>query len=345
MIEGKNADGNFSPPEEPSEIHSENLEEIPQIPNVQPEDKRKLPPGELETRRNYLISLGFSDDWIAYAEKIQPSLWSVDKVTSQIQGLKDWGFANPIKMIESFPRILGHSLENIDAKIQGLKDRGFANPIKMIETLPTILGYSSENIDAKIQGLRDRGFANPIKMIETLPTILGYSLEKNIDAKIQGLRDRGFANPIKMIESFPGISSHSLENIDRRLRLFSRLVSLYQLPIVPQEAMETRPAAFFSTKFDKLIVLARILRDYEVPKDEVSSIMGQVIFINLENLLVALKNKKSGEDIKTLIKRARAVKKQGLSREEKRKLIAEDLESLRTERRKIIQRYFKGYPK
>jgi len=82
-----------------------------------------------------------------------------------------------------------------------------------------------------------------------------------------------------------------------------------------------------------------------VPEDEVYSAMQRLLKLNLENLLVALRDKESEKSIQSLIRRAQAVKKQGLSREDKRQLIAQDLESLQTERRKIIDRYFRGYPK
>ena len=101
---------------------------------------------------------------------------------------------------------------SIDAKLKGLRDRGFADPVKMIASSPAILGYAFENIDAKLKGLRDRGFADPVKMIVTLPAILGLAFE-NIDAKLKGLRDRGFADPVKMIASSPAILGYSMLRI------------------------------------------------------------------------------------------------------------------------------------
>lgn len=195
-----------------------------------------------------------------------------------------------------------------------------------------------ERKDALLQAGFDEKF---VKRAEYLSPWL-WSTEKP-QQKIDGLEERGFANPKKMIETFPAVLGYRFENIDHRLELFSRLVHLYNLPIVPTEAME-KTTSLWSTKFDKLIVLARILRDYEVPKSEVEQRMAQVTVVNLENLLIALKDKKSEESISALTKRVREVKKQKLSREEKRELIKEDLESLRLEKAKIAKRYFKGYP-
>jgi mTERF len=108
--------------------------------------------------------------------------------------------------------------ENPKAKIEGLRQRGFDNPVKLITTLPAILGLAFENVDNKIEGLRQRGFDNPHKLITSSPAILGYGFE-NIDAKIEGLRQRGFDNPHKLITSSPQILGYGFENIDRKIRL------------------------------------------------------------------------------------------------------------------------------
>jgi len=214
--------------------------------------------------------------------------------------------------------------------------------------LPDNTGESSrkkltqEDLQERRNALIKAGFSEEfIQRAEYLNPSL-WSTERP-QQRLEELSQRGFSNPIKMIETMSQVLGLSFENIDRRLELFSRLVSLYGLPIVPTEAME-KNLTLWSAKFDKLIVLARILRDYEVPKQEVEQRMSQIIVVNLENLLIALKNKKEGESISALTKRAREAKKQGLSREEKRDLIGEDLESLKLERMKITKRYFRGYP-
>jgi hypothetical protein len=69
-----------------------------------------------------------------------------------------------------------YSLENIDAKIEGLRQRGFENPIKLVTTSPSIPGLSFENIDRKIRLLYllhgDRKKA--ISELEAFPPLLGH---------------------------------------------------------------------------------------------------------------------------------------------------------------------------
>ena len=126
--------------------------------------------------------------------------------------------AGRIDIEKIFDAFSGHppSLICIDAKLSGLRERGFADPVKMIASSPAILGYAFDNIDAKLSGLRERGFADPVKMITSLPAILGYAFD-NIDAKLSGLRERGFADPVKMIASSPAILGYAFDNIDAKL--------------------------------------------------------------------------------------------------------------------------------
>jgi hypothetical protein len=279
-----------------------------------------LPAEEVQVRRNYLLNLDFNQKELTKAEKYFPSLFDPEKVEQIISFLTDYRFIDSVSG----------------------EEHKFKDPLALLKKDPAIIGYTCENIDNKINGLKERGFSNPIKMVEAAPQTLGYSFE-NIDDKISGLIDRGFSSPEKIIKSIPQIFGYSWENIDRRLELFKRLAHLYQLRTDVTESMEKIPN-LWSMKFDKLIILARILRDYEIPKEEIEQIMSRISFIILEDLLVALKSKKEGESISALIKRAKEIRKQKLSKDEKREMIANDLESVRLERQKIAKRYFKGYP-
>src|SRR5262245_25621352 len=112
-------------------------------------------------RYEQLLALGFSKDWVDALTLQRPALYENPK--AKVDGLRERGFQNPIKLITTAPAILGYSFDNIDVKIEGLRQRGFENSIKLITTQPQILGLGFDNIDAKIHGLRDRGFENPIK--------------------------------------------------------------------------------------------------------------------------------------------------------------------------------------
>ncbi|MBI2051294.1 hypothetical protein HYT33_00875, partial [Candidatus Roizmanbacteria bacterium] len=267
--------------------------------------------------------------------------YAFENIDAKLEGLQQRGFRNPTKMVESSPTILGYAFENIDQKLEGLQERGFSNPRKMIESSPTILGLAFENIDQKLEGLQQRGFRNPTKMVESLPAILGLAFE-NIDQKLEWLQQRGFRNPTKMVESLPTILGYAFENIDRRLRFLEKVIHLYGLPFAPVELMEEVFPLSFSTKLDKIFVLARIMREYQVVPTELDTkTIRALIGSNLEDVLVALgRSSPSSETIEDFIKRVRSIKKQNIPKETKRQIVEDDL----NEFQKTKRRYLRGYP-
>ena len=76
---------------------------------------------------------------------------------SKIADLRDLGFADPVKMITSFPEIAGLTSDNVRRKIADLRDLGFADPVKMITYFPQILGLGIDNIRGRIADLRELG--------------------------------------------------------------------------------------------------------------------------------------------------------------------------------------------
>lgn len=73
---------------------------------------------ELIARRNAFVNNGFSLKWISALELQRPTLYSLLVLESHIQGLRERGFTNPNKMIESLPPILGLAFENIDRRLR-----------------------------------------------------------------------------------------------------------------------------------------------------------------------------------------------------------------------------------
>src|SRR3989338_6884583 len=112
---------------------------------------------ELARRRQAFLDRGFSAEWIDHLSELKPTLYSSEILETNLIGLQNIGFSNPIKLIESLPSILGISLEgNIKPKIEGLGLLGFTNPHKMIESVPSILGYNLEGNIKKRFKLIDR---------------------------------------------------------------------------------------------------------------------------------------------------------------------------------------------
>ena len=126
--------------------------------------------------------------------------------------LRDLGFADPVKMITSFPEIAGLTSDNVRRKIADLRDLGFADPVKMITYFPTILGLGIDNIRGRITDLRELGFNDPVKMVTSSPTILGLAID-NIRGRIIDLRDLGFSDPVRMVTSRPSILGYARERV------------------------------------------------------------------------------------------------------------------------------------
>lgn len=172
---------------------------------------------------------------------------------------------------------------------------------------------------------------------ELRPTLFAPEV---LHAHLIGLKERGFSNPNKMIESSPAILGLAFENIDRRLNMFNKLISHYRLELSAVELMEGN-YFLFSSKIAKLWVLARTASEFNLKPDDVNAkLVRSLVGSNLEDVLVALKAEHSGEDIEGFMRRVRAVKAQKIPKEEKRQIIADELEGFE----KIKRRYFRGYP-
>jgi hypothetical protein len=265
-----------------------------------PETKESV----IESRRELFKDLGFSDNFIEKLENNRETLYTKESIRNKIEGLKERGFKDPVKMITTFLPVLGYGFENIDIKIEGLKERGFKDPVKMITTLPPVLSHGFENIDIKIEGLKERGFKDPVKMITTFPSVLGL----------------GF------------------ENIDRKIGMLNKIINLYKLNLTTVEIIE-KNLSLLGTKIDKLWVLARIAKESTNDPDQINHIViGKLLFSNLENIILATRTR-SNMTIGEVIKESKEIKKQNIPKAEKREQIA----SLPFDD-KVRQRYFRGYP-
>ena len=120
-----------------------------------------------------------------------------------------------------------------------------------------------------------------------------------------------------------------------------QLIQLYQLPFSATSLVEQDPF-LFSSKIDKILVLVRILREYNVrPHELTDRLINNLLRANLESTLIALDARSDlDEKITVLISRTRYIHRQKLPKEEKRRIIDNGL----AEFEKIKQRYFRGYP-
>jgi len=265
-----------------------------------PETKESV----IESRREALRELGFSDDFIGKLKKKHKTLYKKESIQNKIEGLKERGFKDPIKLTTTFPSTISLALDNIDRKIEGLKERGFKDPVKLITTFPSTIGSTFENIDRKIEGLKERGFKDPVKLITT----------------------------------FPSTISLALDNIDKKLNVLKKLVAHYNLDLDPIGIIEGFPV-FLGLKIDKIWTTARIISEKIKTTDEVTNTkIKHLLFNNLENLILATRTETS-VNLDSLMSESKRIKKQELSKAEKRSRIATLPDNDR-----LKKRYFRGYP-
>jgi hypothetical protein len=72
------------------------------------------------------------------------------KPHGRIGRLRQFGFAEPVKMMTSRPAVPGLSIDNIRGKFAELGALGVAEPVKMITSRPAIIELASDNIRSTI---------------------------------------------------------------------------------------------------------------------------------------------------------------------------------------------------
>ena len=225
----------------------------------------------------------------------------------------------------------------IESRREALRELGFSDDFigKLKKKHKTL--YKKESIQNKIEGLKERGFKDPIKLTTTFPSTISLALD-NIDRKIEGLKERGFKDPVKLITTFPSTISLALDNIDKKLNVLKKLVAHYNLDLDPIGIIEGFPV-FLGLKIDKIWTTARIISEKIKTTDEVTNTkIKHLLFNNLENLILATRTETS-VNLDSLMSESKRIKKQELSKAEKRSRIATLPDNDR-----LKKRYFRGYP-
>ena len=235
--------------------------------------------------------------------------------------------------------------QTVLARAQELRENGFND--EFIENFrgETLVG-ANISVRERLDSLSAQGFKDPITLIEKFPSILSLAPE-NIQNKLGELRSNGFKDPITLIEKRPTILSYSPENINRRVRIFGRLVQIFDSPIDPIELMEQEPG-LFGTKIDKLLVLARVAQNSLHTASEVDrKLIHDIIFANLEDVMLALEGIGEAQHstapqytIQDILARVKQIKAQKTPKDTKRS----EIESAEYIDPKVKQRYFRGYP-
>ena len=164
-----------------------------------------------------------------------------------------------------------------------------------------------EEILARRECLELTGFTRAFidQLFVDKPT--GFSADW-VQATLAGLRERGFADPVKLITSLPPVLGYGFENIDEKIKILDRCFTQYAIPLDAQDTLTTLPT-ILGTKNDKIWTIAKILRAHSQSGDEITmAVLNTCLFTALPLLLLAHHEYPSA-DIKTLIQKARGLKK------------------------------------
>lgn len=117
-----------------------------------------------------------------------------DNVKVKLKWLASLGLGNPVKVTESYPRILGSSLEKLTKQAEWLASLGVQNFAQLLDRAPDILTTNREIIEATLAWLETLGIKNPVEVMETNPTFFGNDIEQTLVPKVQWLTNNGAKN-------------------------------------------------------------------------------------------------------------------------------------------------------
>jgi hypothetical protein len=220
---------------------------------------------------------------------------------------------------------------------------GIKDPIKLITLSPTILNYSTETISEKMSFLTELGF-DAAGIISKFPAVITLGNE-NILKKIKLLNDLGFQNVKMMVGRSPSTLSLAEDNIRERFTFCTRILQFYKVPLATTSLMEYVPN-LWNTKKEKISILLRLMREYQIPADKITApLVARIFNSSLEDLLVAFSEGHADHaSILDLVNNAKRVGKRKVSKLEKRKYLLEGgLDQATIKDKLILKRYIRGY--
>ena len=126
------------------------------------------------------------------------------------------------KVIDTFPGVLGFSVDNLRIKVRFLADEvglGKDGAVKVIIKSPSVLSCSVENnlkpTVRYLVGVVGLGKEGAVKVITGCPPVLGMSVENNIAPKVRFLAEEvglGKEGAVKVITANPSVLGMSVEN-------------------------------------------------------------------------------------------------------------------------------------
>lgn len=195
----------------------------------------------------------------------------------------------------------------------------------MIRRNPGILGYTSESLVSKIGFLKDAGIPEPLKVVEVAPEILGMNKD-SLQERIKFLKETfPKIDTSELVVKFKKILTYSTEKLTESKVLIDRVIKLYGVPFETDELVSYFPQ-ILGYSADRMILVARILKQCEVSGDELRKSIVKLITKDLDSVMLALvENQKLGnKDANDLFKKIDEVKKMDFTKKEKQELVEDE---------------------
>ena len=247
------------------------------------------------------------------------------------------GLDDPVRALSKQPQLIFVNREKVQRRFSFLKELGFEDPSKMIKMNPGILGYTSESLVGKIGFLKDAGISEPLKVVEVASDLL--SMDKEVLLERMDFLKKTFPSLdiSELVMKFKKILTYPMDAIADRKKLVDRIFDLYGVNLKTEDLVLYFPA-IFSYSSDRVIIIARIMNEYEINQVDVKKTIVKLISKNLDAVIVAFaeSQKACEKNIDELFKRVNATIKSDLSDEAKEEIIDNDLSD-----EKIILKYNK----
>lgn len=298
---------------------------------------------KIEDRLSLLKSLGFNNiDRIAESYPYQVLGSRNEDIENTMNILKtDIGIDNPAEALSRQPQLIFVSRDKILRRFSFLKEIGFADSAKMVRKYPGILGFTSESLISKIGFLKDVGISKPLEVVEVSPDILTMS-KSSLEKKIESLKET-FPNldVSDLIMKFKKILTYNPDKLAKNKELIDRIINLHHANISSEELVLYFPQ-ILSYSSDRLILVARIMSEYEISVDDIKKTIVGLVANDIESVMAAFVESQKNKDknIHNLMKKIGEVKKSDITKEEKRSVIDRDLskEKVRSKYNKLSQK-------
>lgn len=165
---------------------------------------------DLKKREDDLISLGFTKDFIDKLYVENKTLYSKETVESRMGELKQLGFNDPVALITRSAPLITLDLDNIKGSLQAFTNYGFSDPMKIIEINPSILGRKNETVKDNMGYIVEKLGK---EVCEKDPVLLGIN-KSLLEERINNLSNCGITNAIEVAKHYPSLLHYPVEKLN-----------------------------------------------------------------------------------------------------------------------------------